>query len=148
MGTASSKLRPAGQTWSGLRVCQSGRCVRGAAVNKGGQEHDVLVAPRSQLRTSSPRTSRSSLGPSLAGGTGWRSSLAPEQETNAPSGGKDPEDGAEKPWRNGLCCREADKEKTKGREKRVLGQVERLESEVQHLGAGGEHPRSKAHQGV
>ena len=29
----------------------------------------------------------------------------------------------------------------------VLGQVERLESEVQHLGAGGEHPRSKAHQG-
>ena len=29
----------------------------------------------------------------------------------------------------------------------VLGQVERLESEVQHLGTGGEHPRSKAHQG-
>ena len=29
----------------------------------------------------------------------------------------------------------------------VLGQVERLESEVQHVGTGGEHPRSKAHQG-
>merc|ERR1712107_971941 len=121
------------------------------AVNKGGRTPDSASASKvSFFRFQT--TTCCKAGPHLkevqALGRGRWSGPAPSQETNAPSGGKDPEDGAEEPWRDGLCSREAYKEKTEGWQKRVPGQMERVESKVQHLGARGEHSRPKTHQGV
>merc|ERR1711862_257859 len=130
----------------------SGRCAERGAVNKGGREHTrptlllllsflfLFLKPQFSCKPGSCLKEVQTLG------RGWRSSQAPSQETNAPSGGKDPEDGAEEPRRDGLCSREADKEETEGWQKRVPGQMERVESKVQHLGARGGHPRPKTHQ--
>ena len=62
--------------------------------------------------------------------------------------GEGAENGAEKPRRDGVCRREDQQEANEEREAGVSRQVEGVESQVQHLGAGGEHPRPEAHPNI